>query len=103
MSEAGAGPAPRPTFDSVVAEHGAAIARIAAAFEANAARRDELGQEILLAIWQSLPRFRGRRRTMRARRSPRCCNPAVCSGPLRGSGRSGCTSSRAGSRLACSA
>lgn len=59
MSEAGAGPALRPTFDSVVAEHGAAIARIAAAFEANAARRDELGQEILLAIWQSLPRFRG--------------------------------------------
>lgn len=43
----------------IVAEHGAAIARVAAAFEANAARRDELGQEILLAIWQALPRFRG--------------------------------------------
>ncbi len=47
------------SLDAIVAEHGPAIARIAAAFEANAARRDELGQEILLAIWQSLPRFRG--------------------------------------------
>ena len=47
------------SLDAVVTEHGAAIARIAAAFEANPARRDELGQEILLAIWQSLPRFRG--------------------------------------------
>lgn len=49
----------RLSLEAIVAEHGAAIARIAAAFEANAARRDELGQEILLAIWQSLPRFRG--------------------------------------------
>jgi RNA polymerase sigma factor (sigma-70 family) len=47
------------SIDAIVAEHGAAIARVAAAFEANPARRDELGQEILLAIWQSLPRFRG--------------------------------------------
>lgn len=46
-------------LDAVVAEHGAAIARVAAAFEANPARRDELSQEILLAIWQSLPSFRG--------------------------------------------
>lgn len=50
---------PRLGLEAIVAEHGAAIARVAAAFEANAARRDELGQEILLAIWQSLPRFRG--------------------------------------------
>ena len=48
-----------PGLDAIVTAHGAAIARIVAAFEANAARRDELGQEILLAIWQSLARFRG--------------------------------------------
>lgn len=48
-----------PAFDQVLAEHGAAIARVASAFERNPARRDELVQEILLAIWQSLARFRG--------------------------------------------
>jgi RNA polymerase sigma factor (sigma-70 family) len=48
-----------PDFDAVVAAHGAAIARVAGAFEHNPARRDELVQEILLAIWQALPRFRG--------------------------------------------
>ncbi len=47
------------SFEQVVGEHGAAIARVAAAFERNPARRDELVQEVLLAIWQSLPRFRG--------------------------------------------
>ncbi len=48
-----------PAFDQVLAQHGAAVARVAAAFERNPARRDELVQEILLAIWQSLARFRG--------------------------------------------
>src|SRR3990167_5670904 len=48
-----------PAFDQVLALHGAAIARVASAFERNPARRDELVQEILLAIWQSLARFRG--------------------------------------------
>jgi len=47
------------SFEQVLAEHGAAIARVATAFERNPARRDELVQETLLAIWQSLPRFRG--------------------------------------------
>lgn len=48
-----------PAFEQVLAEHGAAIARVASAFERNPARRDELVQEMLLAIWQSLARFRG--------------------------------------------
>ena len=46
-------------FDEVIAAHGAAIARVAAAHERVLARRDELVQEILLAVWQSLPRFKG--------------------------------------------
>lgn len=47
------------SFEQVLGEHGAAIARVAAAFERNPARRDELVQEVLLAIWQSLASFRG--------------------------------------------
>jgi RNA polymerase sigma-70 factor (ECF subfamily) len=49
----------RQTVEQVIAEHGAAIARVAAAFEADRVRRDDLMQEILVAIWQALPRFRG--------------------------------------------
>ncbi|MET0656764.1 MAG: sigma factor, partial [Steroidobacteraceae bacterium] len=49
----------RHTVEQVIAEHGAAIARVAAAFEADRVRRDDLMQEILVAIWQALPRFRG--------------------------------------------
>ncbi len=45
-------------FDAVLSEFGAAIARVAAAYERNPALREELQQEILLAIWQALPRFR---------------------------------------------
>lgn len=47
------------TFNTVLSQHGAAIARVASAFERNPARRDELVQEILLAVWQALPRYRG--------------------------------------------
>jgi len=46
-------------FQELIAAHGALIRRIARSYEANAARADELVQDIHLAIWQSLPRFRG--------------------------------------------
>lgn len=46
-------------FDALVAEHGPAIGRVAAAFERDAALREDLTQDILLAIWQALPKFRG--------------------------------------------
>ena len=46
-------------FESVHAEFGPAIARVAASFESNAALREELVQEIFFAIWQALPSFRG--------------------------------------------
>lgn len=48
-----------PDFEQVVAVHGAAIGRVAAVHEKVKARRDELVQEILLAVWQALPRFKG--------------------------------------------
>lgn len=46
-------------FDALVAEHGPAIGRVAAAFERDTALREDLTQDILLAIWQALPKFRG--------------------------------------------
>lgn len=54
----GEGP-PSALFDKVVAEHTAMISRIALAYEADPALRRELVQDIMLAVWGSLPRFRG--------------------------------------------
>ena len=44
----------------MVREHGDMIARISASYESNAILSQELGQEILLAVWQALPSFRGK-------------------------------------------
>jgi RNA polymerase sigma factor (sigma-70 family) len=46
-------------YDQILRREGAALRRVAAAYEADAARREDLFQEICLAIWQALPRFRG--------------------------------------------
>jgi RNA polymerase sigma-70 factor (ECF subfamily) len=46
-------------FDRILSEHGAAISRLAFSYEAVASVREELVQEIALAIWQALPNFRG--------------------------------------------
>lgn len=46
-------------FDRLLREHGAALSRLAFGYEKLAAVREELVQEIALAIWQALPRFRG--------------------------------------------
>jgi RNA polymerase sigma factor (sigma-70 family) len=46
-------------FDSILADHGPAIARLAYSYEAVASVREELVQDIALAIWQALPHFRG--------------------------------------------
>lgn len=48
-----------PQFETIAREHGAMIARVARSYEANAARAEELVQEILIAVWQALPSFRG--------------------------------------------
>jgi RNA polymerase sigma factor (sigma-70 family) len=56
--EAGEGLSPASLFDLVVARHTAMISRIALAYEADPALRRELVQEIMLAIWSGLPRFR---------------------------------------------
>ena len=46
-------------FEALAAEHGPMLRRIAGSYEADPERRRELEQEILLAVWKALPRFRG--------------------------------------------
>jgi RNA polymerase sigma factor (sigma-70 family) len=50
---------PGQAFDRVAREYGAALARLAAGYAADPADRDDLVQEILVALWRALPTFRG--------------------------------------------
>lgn len=47
------------SFPEVVRRFSPMIARIAFTFEANAADRQDLQQDMLLAVWRALPSFRG--------------------------------------------
>jgi len=47
-----------PPFEQIVAEHGPLISRIAMSYEADPALREDLTQQILLAVWQALPSYR---------------------------------------------
>jgi RNA polymerase sigma factor (sigma-70 family) len=46
-------------FDGLLAANGPALARLAASYTNTRTDRDDLLQEISMAIWQALPRFRG--------------------------------------------
>ena len=46
-------------FETLLAAHGPMLRRIAGSYEADPERRRELEQDILLAVWRALPRFRG--------------------------------------------
>jgi RNA polymerase sigma factor (sigma-70 family) len=46
-------------FDRLLREHEAVVRRLAHSYERDPARRQDLVQEIWLAVWQALPRFRG--------------------------------------------
>ena len=46
-------------FERILGEYGPAIARLAYSYEAVASIREELAQEIAMAIWKALPQFRG--------------------------------------------
>jgi RNA polymerase sigma factor (sigma-70 family) len=50
---------PHERFDNLLAVHGPALGRLAASYAGGAAEREDLLQEIVFAIWQALPRFRG--------------------------------------------
>ena len=45
-------------FEHIVRTHGESLARVAWGYVQNAADHDDLMQDILVAIWQALPRFR---------------------------------------------
>jgi RNA polymerase sigma-70 factor (ECF subfamily) len=47
------------TFDDVLREHGPALWRVIASYAPPGAERDDLAQDVLVAVWQALPRFRG--------------------------------------------
>ena len=46
-------------FDSLMAAHGRSLARLAASYARGGTERDDLFQEIALAIWRALAGFRG--------------------------------------------
>jgi len=46
-------------YERIFAEYRAALDRLAASYESVPQAREDLMQEILLAIWKALPRFRG--------------------------------------------
>ncbi len=47
-------------YDEVLRAHGAALRRVAGVYERDPAQREDLFQEICLALWQALPRFEER-------------------------------------------
>ena len=47
------------SFDRLLAANGPALSRLAAAYTDTLSDRDDLLQEIAMALWQALPRFRG--------------------------------------------
>lgn len=46
-------------FEAVLARDGAALRRVAESYQARGPQAEDLFQEICLAVWQALPRFRG--------------------------------------------
>ncbi|MGF1550605.1 MAG: RNA polymerase sigma factor [Sphingomonadaceae bacterium] len=46
-------------FEGIIAEYGPLVTRIASSYEADPALQQDLVQQILLAVWQALPRYRG--------------------------------------------
>lgn len=48
-----------PAYQRLVRDNGGALRRVAATYEADPSRQEDLLQEILLALWRALPSFRG--------------------------------------------
>lgn len=46
-------------FEEVFTQYGALLSRVASSYEANEAMQQELLQEIAIAVWQGLSRFKG--------------------------------------------
>lgn len=50
---------PDTDIEAVLREHGPMLARIAGSYESEPSRRDDLLQEISVAVWRALPSWRG--------------------------------------------
>jgi len=46
-------------FEECLQQHGPALWRVIASYAPSGPERDDLAQDVLLAVWQALPRFRG--------------------------------------------
>jgi RNA polymerase sigma-70 factor (ECF subfamily) len=46
-------------FRAVLDAYGPSLSRLAASYTTNSSERDDLVQEIVLAVWRAMPRFRG--------------------------------------------
>ena len=53
-----AAPGAAPPFETIVADYGPLISRIASSYEADPSLREDLTQQIFLAVWQALPSWR---------------------------------------------
>jgi RNA polymerase sigma factor (sigma-70 family) len=56
--DSGPGAGETPPFEQIVADFGPLISRIAMTYEADPAHREDLVQQIFLAVWQALPSYR---------------------------------------------
>jgi RNA polymerase sigma-70 factor (ECF subfamily) len=54
----GAGAGATPPFEQIVGLYGPLISRIASSYEADPSLREDLTQQIFLAVWQALPSYR---------------------------------------------
>jgi RNA polymerase sigma factor (sigma-70 family) len=59
VSEAGVKDTQAGTFEELLVRYDAALRRLAAAYEQDAGLREDLLQEIRLALWRAMPAFRG--------------------------------------------
>jgi RNA polymerase sigma factor (sigma-70 family) len=59
LVSAGSAGALQEQFDRILREYGAALSRLAASYEPTVGNREELVQDIALAIWKGIPHFRG--------------------------------------------
>lgn len=46
-------------FDTILDEHSGLLSRIVSTFESNAATREDLRQEVIVALWRAAPSWRG--------------------------------------------
>src|SRR5690349_5995673 len=54
----GGGNGALPPFEAIVSDYGPLISRIASSYEADPSLREDLTQQIFLAVWQALPSWR---------------------------------------------